>query len=227
MEQKEVQKDKLPIDARLLSDAIIELNISRRSVGLYPREHPITREALRRAYELLNKLFEIRHSITLGVAKDSLVVDEYTLDKRNPVFREFGMSLHERGVAAVIFNSGLSIDELYGFHELITSKEPIHGQALAEAAQKRGLRHIIISPLDITRLQFIEGHLREKGGGTRVIEDYVSGLLEGRLAEGDAEGVILITPPDEIAEILNENLTEDAPEETYERVITAYIKKEG
>jgi hypothetical protein len=227
MEQKEAQKDKLPIDARLLSDAIIELNISRRSVGLYPREHPITREALRRAYELLNKLFEIRHSITLGVAKDSLVVDEYTLDKRNPVFREFGMSLHERGVVAVTFNSGLSIDELYGFHELITSKEPIHGQALAEAAQKKGLRHIIISPLDITRLQFIEGHLREKGGGTRVIEDYVSGLLEGRLAEGDAEGVILMTPPDEIAEILNENLTEDAPEETYERVITAYIKKKG
>lgn len=58
-----------------------------------------------------------------------------------------------------------------------------------------------------------------------VLENYISGLLEGRLAEGDAEGVILMTPPDDIAEIINENLKEDSPEETYERIITSYIRK--
>lgn len=50
-----------------------------------------------------------------------------------------------------------------------------------------------------------------------VLEDYISKLLEGRLAEGDAEGVILMTPPDEIAEIIKENLKADFPEETYEK----------
>ncbi len=223
----ETKKDKLPLDAKLLSEAVIELNISRRSVSLYPREHPITRESLKRAYQLLSKLFELRSDITLGIAKDTLVVDEYTLDKRNPVFQEFGISLHEKGIAAVCFQSGLTIDELYVFHELITSKDELQGQALVEAASRKGLRHITISPLDISRLQFLEGQLREKGTGTVVLEDYVSGLLEGRLADADAEGIILVSPPDEIAEILNENLTEDAPEETYDRVITAYLRKKG
>lgn len=223
----ETKKDKLPLDAKLLSEAVIELNISRRSVSLYPKEHPITRESLKRAYELLSKLFELRPDITLGIAKDTLVVDEYTLDKRNPVFKEFGLSLHERGIAAVGFQSGLTIDELYVFHELITSKDELQGQTLVEAASKRGLKYITISPLDISRLQFLEGQLREKGTGTVVLEDYVSGLLEGRLADADAEGVILMSPPDEIAEILNENLKEDAPDETYDRVITAYLRKKG
>ncbi|MCX7793341.1 MAG: HEAT repeat domain-containing protein [Thermodesulfovibrionales bacterium] len=217
---------KLPLDAKLLSEAVIELNISRRSVSLYPKDHPITKESLNRAHNFMKKLFELRHEITLGIAKDNLIVDEYTLDRRNPVFKEFGRSLHEKGIAAVTFQSGLSIDELYIFHELIT-KEELQGQELIESAKRRGLRHIIISPLDISKLQFLEGHLREGGIGTRVLEDYVSGLLEGRLADADAEGIILMTPPDEIADILNENLREDAPEETYERVITAYLRKKG
>lgn len=224
-EASEIKKDQLPIDAQLLSEAVIELNISRRSVSLYPKEHPITKESLKRAYELLLKLFELRHSITLGVTKDSLIVDEHTLDRKNPVFREFSLSLHERGIAAVTFQMGLTIDDLYGLHELITSKENLHGQTLVEAARKRGLRHIIISPLDVSKLHFLEDHLREKGGGTMVLENYVFGLLEGRLAEGDAEGFILMTPPHEIADIFNENLDEDSPEETYERVITAYMRR--
>ena len=32
--------DKIPLDAKLLSYAIIELNISRRNVAIYPRDHP-------------------------------------------------------------------------------------------------------------------------------------------------------------------------------------------
>src|SRR5512143_3005166 len=88
IEQKEEKKkEKLPIDAKLLTDAVIELNISRRSVGLYPQEHPITKESLEKAFNFLQKLFEIRNSITIGIAKDTLVVDEYTLERKNPVFR--------------------------------------------------------------------------------------------------------------------------------------------
>ena len=82
MEEK--KREKLPIDAKLLSDAVIELNISRRSVGLYPREHPIARESIEKAFEFLRKLFDLRTSITIGIAKDTLVIDEYTLDRKNP-----------------------------------------------------------------------------------------------------------------------------------------------
>jgi hypothetical protein len=63
------------------------------------------------------------NSITLGVAKDALVIDEYTLDRKNPVFKEFALSLHSKGIAAVTFYSGLDVEEVVSFHELITMRE--------------------------------------------------------------------------------------------------------
>lgn len=35
------QKEELPLDARLLSDAIIEINILRHKATIYPKGHPI------------------------------------------------------------------------------------------------------------------------------------------------------------------------------------------
>ena len=45
------KEDKIPLDARLLSDAIIELNISRRNVSIYPRDHPSVDKSLNKAFE--------------------------------------------------------------------------------------------------------------------------------------------------------------------------------
>jgi len=92
----ESRQVKLPIDARLLSEAVIELNILRRSVGLYPPDHPILKESINRALDLLKKLFELRSSITLGVAKDVLVIDEYTLDKKIPSSRSLPLAFIAR-----------------------------------------------------------------------------------------------------------------------------------
>jgi hypothetical protein len=50
-------KEDLPLDTRLLSDAIIELNISRHNVAIYPKNHPIVEKSLNRAFDILQKLF--------------------------------------------------------------------------------------------------------------------------------------------------------------------------
>ena len=87
------EHEKIPLDARLLSDAIIELNISRRNISIYPKDHPSVEKSLSRAYEFLQKLFELRPEITLAIAKDTLIIDDYYLDKKNPVYREFALQL--------------------------------------------------------------------------------------------------------------------------------------
>ena len=223
MEEK--KREKLPIDAKLLSDAVIELNISRRSVGLYPREHPIARESIEKAFGFLEKLFELRSSITIGIAKDTLVIDEYTLDRKNPVFKEFALSVHSKGIAAVTFYTGLEKEELFGLHELITAKDIPTGKSLVELAQKKGLKRVVLTPLDISKFGFVEDSLREDGDETKLWEDYVYGLLEGRLAEGEAEGVFLNVAPEDIAGLINSQMAEDTPEVAYDRVITTYLRK--
>jgi hypothetical protein len=222
---KEEKKEKLPIDARLLTDAVIELNISRRTIGLYPADHPFIREALERAYNFFQKLFELRVSITLGIARDTLVIDEYILERKNPVFREFAMSIHSKGIASVMFISGLSMDELFNFFELIASRETPVGQGLVEFAEKKGISHIRLVAIDISKFAIVEDQMREGGSGSGVWEDYIYGLIEGKLAESDAEIVILNIPPQDIANALNEYATKETPQETYDRVITLYLRK--
>ncbi len=223
--KEEKTREKLPIDAKLLTDAVIELNISRRSVGLYPREHPSTKESLEKAFHFLQKLFELRSSITIGIAKDALVVDEYILERKNPVFREFALSMHAKGIAAITFYSGATMDELLGFHQLITAKDVPVGRAFIELAEKKGLIHIKLSPLDISKFGFIEGSFRERASDAKIWEDYIYGLLEGKLADSDAEGVILGIPPEAIADFMNREMDEDASEVSYDRVITTYLKR--
>jgi hypothetical protein len=224
---EEIQ-EKLPLDARLLSDAVIELNISRRSVGLYPPEHPIVRASIERAFEHMQKLFEIRAEITLGIAKDALIVDEYTLDRRNPVFREFAQTLHTKGIAAVTFSLGLNQGDLTRLHELISSKDTPIGRELVERAE-REISHIKLSPIDFGNFGFVEGARRSGTAAGNVWEDYVYGLLEGKLGEGDGLQDILSVPPETVADMVNAALPEGAgnENESYDRVITAYIRKKS
>ena len=222
---KEEKKEKLPIDARLLSDAVIELNISRRTVGLYPPDHPFIKESLNRAFNFLQKLFELRASITLGIARDTLVIDEYIIERKNPVFREFAMSIHSKGIASITFTSGLPMEELLSFFGLITSRNTPVGEGLVEFAEKEGLSHIRLVALDISTFAFVKDHMREGSSGSEIWEDYIYGLIEGKLAESDAEIVILNIPPEDIADVLNNYATRDTSEDSYDKVITSYLKK--
>jgi len=198
----EEKQEKLPLDAKLLSDAVIELNISRRSVGLYPPEHPIVRTSIERAFDHLQKLFEIRAEITLGIAKDALIVDEYTLDRRNPVFREFAQTLHTKGVAAVTFSMGLNQRDLTRLHELISAQDTPLVRELVELAEKE-ISHIRLSPIDVGNFCFVEGTQRSGTACGDIWEDYVYGLLEGKLGEGDGMQGILSIPPETVAEMVN------------------------
>ncbi len=222
----EEKQEKLPLDAKLLSDAVIELNISRRSVGLYPPEHPIVRTSIDRAFEHLQKLFEIRAEITLGIAKDALIVDEFTLDRRNPVFREFARTLHTKGIAAITFSLGLDQKGLTRLHELISAQDTPINKELVELAE-REISHIRLSPIDFGNFCFVEGSQRSGTTCGDVWEDYVYGLLEGKLGEGDGIQGILSIPPETVADMVNAALPAAASNESYDRVITAYIKKKS
>lgn len=225
MKAKEKAKEKFPLDARLLSEAIIELNISRRSVGLYPAEHPITRQSIKRAYTLMKKLFDLRSTITIGVAKNEIMVDEYTLDTKNPVFREFALALHSKGIAAITFYSGLGENELLELHLMITDKDLPVGKELIKHVKSKNLKHLRVTPIDLSKLSFVEGaEQKPSDSGQTVWEEYVYGILEGKLRKGGADSAVFKIPPDSFAAILN-GYTGDKKEESYDRVITTYLQK--
>lgn len=220
------EKEKLPLDARILSEAIIELNISRRNVSLYPRGHSLIEGSLNHAFDLLQKLFELRPEITLSVAKDTLIIDNYFLDKKNPVYREFALHLSKLNIAHLIFIIGLTKDELYEFHRFLSeaAKESASNE-LQEILKGHNVIHIKVGFVDYSAFSFREGETKQDASEQHLWERYVYGLLEGSLQTGDIPDGIQDIPPEILATILNKTLTENLKEESYDKVITTYIRR--
>src|SRR4030066_2149648 len=149
------KKEKLPLDARMLSDAIIELNIARRNVSIYPKGHVLVENSLNRAFEFLKSLFDLRNEITIAIAKDMLIIDGQSLDRKNPVYREVALSFSNLNIASVTFISGLSKDEIYSFHRFLMDdiQESSKG-ALQEILRGYNLTHIQMEFIDYGSFSF-------------------------------------------------------------------------
>lgn len=231
----------IAIDTRLLSDAVIELNISRKNVSIYPPGHIQITKSIDRAYEVLMKLFEIRQEMTLGVAKDILFVGQDYLDQRNPVYRDFALSMNQQGIAAVTFIRGLDRDEMVRFHRIITAKpdEIMAMGGIAKVVADSAIPHIRVMAIDYASFHLTEEKeifksqpkMGEKPGdkpGAGVWQDFVSLLSSGALATS-GEGVSLKDSaqidPAELARLLNERkLDSGAAVQSYDRIISSYVR---
>jgi len=223
-------EEKSPLDitdAKLLLDAIKELNISRRNIGLYPRDHPQTKESMEKAFRFLQKLFESKGSITLAAAKDTLMIDYAVLDKKSPALKEFALSLHSKGIASVTFNTMLTIEELFGFHELISGKDILMGPALLELAEQKRLRNIKLLPMNLSKLKFVEGITRKEGADNSFWNDYISALLDGRLTDDDIDDITTTVSPEGMADFINKGMAGDNTEKACEAVTNSYLGRKG
>jgi len=222
---KNDKRDEIPLDAKLLSYAIIELNISRRNVAIYPRNHPSVESSLSNAFKFLEQLFEIRSHITLAVAKDTIIIDKYHLDKKNPVFRDFALTLSRMQIAYVTLKKGITKDELYRFHKFITEKaDDFAVNNLKQTVQKHNLHHMDISFVDYKK--FATGDVKPIKQTERVPiwERYIYGLVEGTLQGQEVSAEVREIPPEILAGILNKASDQPLKEEAYEKVITAYMR---
>jgi hypothetical protein len=229
----------VPLDMRLLSEAVIELNISRKNVGIYPPGHIQIANSIDRAYQLLQKMFEIRNEMTLGVAKDTLLIGKDYLDQKNPVYRDFALSMSQQGIASVTFVSGLEKDELVRFHGILTNRpEDIRANGGIDKVMAGAvIPHIRIQSIDYSRFHVTEEQeifrTSEKSGsgeesGGHVWQDFVTHLAAGTLA-GPGQGVSVRDAeqiePAELARLLNERkLDASAAIDSYDKIISTYVR---
>jgi len=214
----------LPLDAQLLSEAIFELNVSRRNVNIYPAGHPSVERSLNRAFDCLEKLFELRPEITFAIAKDTIVIDDSVLDKKNTAYREFALHLSGMNLAYVTFTSGLSKEELYEFLRFLSiDATDLAPEALEEAVKEYKLIHIETGFIDYDAFSFGEGRTEKEGSGTGLWERYIRGLIDGTLQTEGASDIIQEIPPEALAEMLNTTNPGEIKEEGCERVVTTYM----
>ena len=103
------------LDTQMLSALLIELNIARRNARSYPKGHPVIIASLQKVLTRYNLLLDFASEITIGVARDTLIVEGISFEKANPVFRDFARILFDLGIGTLVLRPGISLEELRNF----------------------------------------------------------------------------------------------------------------
>lgn len=223
------------IDVELISTLVIEMNILRRHVTAYPAGHPVTREAAAKVARLLNRILEDTDSVTLGIARETILAGGHPLERRNPVYRDFARVLSDRGIVALTCRRHLDADELLRFGSILSrSREEIaaaggiEAVARAEGLSRLEVREINYDLFRVTEEERLPG-LPEGGSGPGALwEQFVRCVLDGTidpLGDGTAKRPPL--DPRLLAQVLNGHAfgDQDRPDETYDAVITAFMRR--
>lgn len=218
--------------AKDLSEFLLELSIALHKYAMYPDGHPSLGPAAagvtRRAEDLLTQ----RGSLSLGVARDQLIIEGVATDPKHPVLGELAGRLHRHHLGAVTFYPGLEVAEVQSLLRTVAVEADRTGQPLGLGAAERlqAWPHARLHPLTYEKLELLdergepppptaEGEA-DSEGGRRVREAQLwIGLARAALAGqiGDDE-----TPPTKPA-LIAKAIDEHPKAEGYDQVIVGYL----
>ena len=231
------EKNDLNLDTRVLSEFIYALNIARRQILSYPPGHPVINAAAEKLLNLLPQMFEFRQHITIGVARDTLLVGNQALDNTNPIYRDFAKNLFDAKVASLTINKDVTAAEICKFFELLRYKPE-------DLADRGGLHRVLtlsdIKGLSAQGVDFGAFYATEvsqvHAPKSKLIEDetvvlwksFVGGLVAGTLdPNGEKLAPDAQLDPELLAEIMNreEGVEGQGLIRNYEEAITSFLKE--
>jgi hypothetical protein len=187
--QSTVQRAALP---RELSDFLIEFSIALHKHSMYPDGHPTLGPASEGVARRLETLLAERGTLSLGVARDQLVIEGVATDPRHPVLKDLADRLHRHHLGAISFARGVVGEEIDESLKLLAEdasrggREPLGFRQLSKIA---AWPHIRLYPLTFDRLQLLDGEESEEAsspGATKAAQLWV-GLARAALASEDVE----------------------------------------
>jgi len=216
--------------SRELSDFLIELSIGLHKNAIYPPGHPLLEGATTGLARRLGALLAQRPSLSLGVARQQLVIEGVATDANNPVLRDLASRLHRHHLGAVKFTTGVTAEEV--------------ADALATVAVDLGRRpkplglegpevlqrweHIRLFPLTFEQLQLLEeapddavAKEQMRGDRSRAAQLWI-GLARAAIAaeaSDDTEADPMSTDPVLVAKAIDEHKKDAA----YDQVVVGYL----
>lgn len=216
------------IDTKALSGLIIEFNIARRNFRSYPPGHPLIERSIHRLLTRYEELMGPQYELSLGVARDSLMFDNVSLDKNNPVYRDFARVLFQAGIGLLIFRPGLTASETNSFLDILTMKREEISQAggIADVWQVAGIESLDIQAIRYDLFTASEGG--STSGDTTALgeglwERFARGLAEGNLDNSDGSSDVF--NPELLAMALNKSYSDSTAgrKGDYVKAITDYM----
>ena len=124
-----------PVDAASMADAMVEFNIARKSVLIYPLDHDQVKKTTRKAYATLQQLLSRQSELSLTVLKDTLLFGEKNLEAKSTALADLTAAFRKLELAAITFFRGLEEKELVSFLEWMS-----RGQRRPKQGRRRSAR---------------------------------------------------------------------------------------
>lgn len=214
--------------SRELSDFLIEFSIALNKHAMYPGGHPSLEPSARHVLTRLRPLLEGKGSLSLGVARQQLVIEGVATDAKNPVLRDLAGRLHRHHLGAVSLKAGLDVAELQNLLALLSVEADRVEQplGLGPSEQLRQWAHARLHPVTYERLEMLdeqgEEHRDEeeqqRTTRTRAAQLWI-GLARAALAAEGAGDEPLTTEPAAVAQAIGEHQRGTA----YDQVIVGYL----
>ncbi len=222
--------------SRELGEFLIELSIALNKHAMYPAGHPSLMPAADGVVHRLKTLLEQRGTLSLGVARNQLVIEGVATDPRHPVLADLAARLHRHHLGAVSFQPGVTGKEVHDVLCLVAQEADRTGDPLGVGPPERlaAWPHVRLYPMTYERLELVgEGDEKpgegdeERGGEarTRAAQLWI-GLARAALAGeelgtdlgkgGDAEDD---TDPRVVAQAIEAHRRGSA----YDQVIVGYL----
>ena len=219
--------------SRDLADFLIELSIALHKNAIYPPGHPLLGGAVDALALRLIRLLQERESLSLGVARQQLVIEGVVTAASNSLLRDLAQRLHRHHLGAVKFLRGVARDEVADLMRTIAAdaERSVTPLGLRAPEELRRWAHIRAFPMTYDQLELASdgqsGHAGNGGGegesegGARAAQLWV-GLARAAMvvdSAAQATGEVPSTDPVVVAKAIDEHRREVA----YDQVIVGYL----
>ena len=217
--------------SRDLADFLIELSIALHKNAIYPSGHPLLAGAVDALVLRLVRLLQDRTTLSLGVARQQLVIEGVVTAASNSLLRDLAQRLHRHHLGAVKFLRGIARDEVADLLKTIAAdaERSVTPLGLRGPEELRRWAHIRAFPLTYDQLELAGERASEDaagGGGhgeagARAAQLWVGLARAAMFAESAASttGEVPSTDPVVVAKAIDEHRREVA----YDQVIVGYL----
>ena len=212
--------------SRDLSDFVIELSIALHKHAMYPDGHPSLETSRMRVLRRLDPLLAERRTLSLGVARDQLIIEGVATDPRHPLLQGLARQLHAHDAGAVTFLAGIADEEMDQVLRMLArdpERESARTHTRTGSQQVTSWPHVRLFPLSYDQLGLLdggEGETEESNAPARPAASQLWLDLARAALQTDAPASSE-TDPDLVAGAINSHDREQA----YDQVITGYLLK--
>jgi len=202
---------------RDLGELLIEFSIGVHRNAMYPPNHPSLAPVAENVIFRLAQCFLTREDLTIGVARDRLVIEGVATDPKHPVLKDLALRLHQHEIGALVFRKGVVAREIRELLEAL-ARDPEEGAlGRSEEEDRPEGKKIRVRGADFGRLQ-VGGGGGGDGAGRRASMLWI-GLAEAAMRSDEQPS------SDDLpgARTLAERIGSEGRDLAYEKVVVGYL----